>query len=219
MTQWERFNDERYLNKIRVGIEDIRQAPLQLVSGPDFEFDPHTCHLRYIGERTTGGCHLQICMGAPQVWTELGDLMEDEEWKRMVANLGRFYYLPREEQLEESGGLVGSREFSLPFMAAGIAAYGAWYLQDEVLAMRTWRILLHTQISKENQEGFRYSLLQDLGNREQLKEIPWITTNFVSQFCLNVIMALEFLKDKLPETMEEAVKLVSDLDNSTFRKA
>lgn len=219
MTQWERFNDERYLNKIRVGIEDIKQAPLQLVSGPDFEFDPHTCHLRYIGERTTGGCHLQICMGAPQVWTELGDLMEDEDWKRMVANLGRFYYLPREEQLEESGGLVGSREFSLPFMAAGIAAYGAWYLQDEVLAMRTWRILLHTQISKENQEGFRYSLLQDVGNREQLKEIPWITTNFVSQFCLNVIMALEFLQDKLPETMEEAVKLVSDLDDSTFRKA
>lgn len=219
MTQWERFNDKRYLDKIRVGIEDIKQAPLQLVSGPDFEFDPLTCRLRYIGERTTGGCHLQICMGAPQVWTELGDLMEDEEWKRMVADLGRFYYLPREEQLEESGGLVGNREFSLPFMASGIAAYGAWYLQDDVLAMRTWKILLHTQISNESQEGFRCSFLRDCGNQELLKEIPWITTNFVAQFCLNVIMALEFIKDKLPKTMEEAVELVSDLDDSTFRKA
>lgn len=219
MTRWERFNDTRYLDKIRVGIEDIRQTPLQLVSGPDFEFDPNTCHLRYIGERTTGGCHLQICMGAPQVWTELGDLMEDEDWKRMVANLGRFYYLPREEQLAESDGLVGDREFSLPFMAAGIASYGAWYLKDDVLAARTWKILLHAQINGDNHEGFAHCILENQGNREQMKEIPWITTNFAAQFCLNVIMALEFIRDKLPETMEEAKKLVAEMDEKMFRKA
>jgi len=219
MTQWERFNDTRYLDKIRVGIEDIKQAPLQLVSGPDFEFDPESCHLRYIGERTTGGCHLQICMGAPQVWTELGELMEDEDWKRMVANLGRFYYLPREEQLKESEGLVGNRQFSLPFMAAGAAAYGAWYLKDDALAVQTWRILLHAQISGENQEGFGCRRLENQGNRESLKEIPWITTNFVSQFCLNVIMALDFIREYLPKTMKEAVKLVEELDGETFRKA
>ena len=162
---------------------------------------------------------MQICMGAPQVWTELGDLMEDEDWKRMVADLGRFYYLPREEQLKESGGLVGEREFSLPFMAAGIAAYGAWYLKDDVLAMRTWKILLHTQINQDIQEGFVHVLLKDCGNQAQLKEIPWITTNFVAQFCLNVIMALDFIREKLPQTMKEAVELVADLDEKTFRKA
>lgn len=219
MTRWERFNDTRYLDKIRVGIEDIRKAPLQLVSGPDFEFDPESCHLRYIGERTTGGCHLQICMGAPQVWTELGDLMEDEDWKKMVADLGRFYYLPREQQMEESNGLVGSREFSLPFMAAGIAAYGAWYLKDEVLAKRTWKILLHTQINGENHEGFQVRTTPDCGNKEQLKEIPWISTNFVAQFCLNVIMTLEFIRAQLPATMKEATQLVSEMDESSFRKA
>ena len=219
MTRWERFNDMRYLEKIQTGIKDIKLTPLKLVSGPDFEFDPHTCHLRYIGERTTGGCHLQICMGAPQVWTELGDLMEDEEWKRMVAELGRFYFLPKEEQLKESNGLVGKRQFTYPFMAAGIAAYGAWYLQDEVLAMRTWKNLLHAQLSGDNHEGFAHILLDDCGNQEQLKEIPWITTNFTAQFCLNVIMALEFIREKLPASMKEASELVADLDESTFRKA
>ena len=137
----------------------------------------------------------------------------------MVAELGRFYYLPPEEQQKESGGLVGQRQFSLPFMAAGIAAYGACYLQDEVLAMRTWKILLHTQINGESREGFAYRILADCGNQEQLREIPWITTNFVAQFCLNVIMALDFIREKLPGTMEEAVELVADLDDSTFRKA
>lgn len=219
MTRWERFNDERYLEKIRTGIEDISKMPLKLVSGPDFEFDPHTCHLRYIGERTTGGCHLQICMGAPQVWTELGDLMEDEEWKRMVADLGRFYYLPKDEQLKESDGLIGNREFTYPFMASGIAAYGAWYLKDDALAVRTWNVLLHAQINEDNHEGFAHILLKNCGNQEQLKEIPWITTNFTAQFCLNVIMALEFIRENLPPTLKEAAELVADMDESTFRRA
>lgn len=219
MTRWERFNDERYRQKIEIGIADIKKAPLKLVSGPDFEFDPESCHLRYIGERTTGGCHLQVCMGAPQVWMEMADLLEDEEWKRMLADLGRFYYLPREEQLEESKGLVGNREFSLPFMAAAVAAYGADYLKDDVLAMRTWKILLHTMIHNENHDGFQSRLLPDSGNQEQLEEIFWISTNFVAQFCLNVIMVLDFIKDKLPATMEEAHALVNDMDEALFRKA
>lgn len=217
MTQWERTNDTAYRDKIVTGIEDIKNAPLKLVSGPDFEFDPASCHLRYIGERTTGGCHLQVCMGAPSVWTEMGDLLEDGEWKRMVAELGRFYYLPREEQLRESGGLVGSREFSLPFMASAVAAYGAWYLQDEVLAERTWRILLQTLLGEDNADGFAAVRLPDTGNRKQLVEIPWISTNFAAQFCLNTIMTLDFIREKLPATLKEAQELVAGGEKAYHR--
>ncbi len=219
MTRWERFHDTAYRDKIQAGIEDIKKAPLKLVSGPDFEFDPKTCHLRYIGERTKGGCHLQICMGAPSVWMELADLLEDEEWKEMLAQYGRFYYLPREKQLEESGGLIGDREFSLPFMAAAMGAYGAAYLKDDELAMRTWRILLHAQIHEDNHEGFLSVVSQNQGNHESLREIPWISTNFVAQFCLNAIMVLEFIREKLPATMDEAQKLVAGMDAGLFRKA
>lgn len=219
MTRWERFNDTKYRDKIIVGIEDIKKTPLKLVSGPDFEFDPKTCHLRYIGERTTGGCHLQICMGAPQVWMEMADLLGDEEWKRMIAELGRFYYLPREEQIAESNGLIGNREFTYPFMASAVAAYGAYYLKDDVLAMRTWRYLLHTLINGKNHEGFRVKELTDCGNRKYLKEISWVTTNFVAQVCLNIIMVLDFIKDKLPVTMDEAERLVADMDETTFHSA
>ncbi len=218
MTQWERFNDTKYRDKILVGIEDIKQAPLQLVSGPDFEFDPGSCHLRYIGERTTGGCHLQVCMGAPSVWSEMADLLEDEDWKGMLAQLGRFYYLPREEQLKESNGLVGNREFSLPFMASAVAAYGAWYLKDKVLAERTWKILLQTLLKEDSAEGFARTLVPDAGNREQLVEIPWISTNFASQFCLNTIMVLDFIREDLPKNLKDAQQLISG-GESAFRKA
>lgn len=219
MTEWERKNDTRYRDKIVVGINDIKQAPLQLTSGPDFEFDPETCHLRYIGERTTGGCHLQVCMGAPQVWMELADMLDDEEFRKMIALHGRFYYLPREQQMEESGGIIGNREFSLPFMSAAMGAYGAWYLKEDWLAKKTWQILLETMIHDSNHEGFTSVTLQNCGNQKELVEIPWISTNFAAQWCLNVIMVLEFIKEALPATVEEAEKLTAGADIFFFRKA
>ena len=193
-----------------MGINDIKATPMKLVSGPDFEFDPATCHLRYIGERTKGGCHLQICMGAPSIWTELGDLMGDEEWKWMVADLGRTYFTPKEERGEERNELLGKREFTYPFMATGIGAYGAAYLKDEVLAKRVWKVLLGSIMTGSNQSGFAHTWVSNAGNQENLREIPWVSTNFVAQFGLNVIMVLEFIREYLPKTMEEAAELLGD---------
>ena len=218
MTRWERFQDERYRDKILTGIQDIKNAPLKLVSGPDFEFDPATCHLRYIGERTTGGCHLQICMGAPQIWAELGDLLGDEEWKQMLADLGKTYFMTKEERDKATNGLLGRRQFTFPIMATGIGAYGAAYLKDEELAGRIWKELLRSIISESNQDGFVVTITENQGNQAKLKEIPWVSTNFVSQFCLNVIMVLDFIRDSLPGTMAEAAALIGDGEEH-FRKA
>lgn len=218
MTRWERFCDEKYLEKIRTGIEDIKKTPMRLISGPDFEFDPATCHLRYIGERTTGGCHLQICMGAPQIWTELAELMGDEEWKEMLAELGKMYFTPKEERTQEQNELLQRRQFTYPFMGSGIGAYGAAYFKDDVLAKRVWTELLRTVINGENYEGFAHTWVADCGNQENLKEIPWVSTNFVSQFCLNVIFVMEFIGDRMPKTLREVTELVGS-DPEHFHKA
>lgn len=219
LTQWERFHDEKYLKKMKVGMEDIKKAPLKLISGPDFEFDPDTVHLRYIGERAAGGTHLQICMGAPQIFMEMADLTGDEEWKQMMADYGRFYYLPREQQVKESRGLIGDREFSLPFMAATMGAYGAWYRNDDSLAKTTWCHLIHALLCEENHNGFLPFIQQNKGNKKELSEIPWISTNFAAQWCLNVICVLDFIRDHLPETLVEADELVAAMPKGSFRKA
>lgn len=219
MTRWERFNDPVYRDKIVTGMEDIKAAPLKLISGPDFEFDPERVRLRYIGERAAGGTHLQICMGAPQIWMEMADLLEDEEWKQMMADYGRFYYLPRAQQLEESHGLIGEREFTLPFMAAAMGAYGAAWNQDPVLAERTWQHLLHALIHDGNHDGFKSEILPEQGNCRELWEIPWISTNFTAQWCLNVIVVLEFIRAQLPPTMAAVDELVALMPEELFRKA
>ncbi len=219
MTEWERKNDARYRDKITTGIADIANAPLGLVSGPDFEFDPKSCHLRYIGEQTSGGTHLQVCMGAPQIWLELADLIDDDKFKEMLARLGQFYYLPRERQLEISNGIIGEREFTLPFMNAALGAYASAYYHDAQLAGTTWKILLETLIHDGNHDGFKTEIIENVGNRARLSEISWISTNFAAQWCLNTIVALEFIRDELPRTLDEADRLVSGGADGLFRKA
>ncbi len=203
LTQWERFNDTKYRDKMIVGIEDIKKAPLQLVSGYDFEFDPETNHLLYIGEIGTGGAHLQVCMGAAQIWLEMAMLIKDESWTKMIADFGRFYFLDKETQLKESNGLIGNREYSLPFMAASLGAFGASYLKDATIAKKTWDILLDELLKQDGLNGFEPIYLSNKGNKENLEEIPWISTNFVAQWCLNVIMCLEFIREYLPESLEK----------------
>lgn len=137
----------------------------------------------------------------------------------MMAEYGRFYYLPREQQVKESGGLIGDREFSLPFMAAAMGAYGAWYLKNNDLAKTTWCHLLHALLCEENHNGFRTTKLHNKGNHKELSEIPWISTNFTAQWCLNVICVLDFIREQLPKNLKEADELVAIMSLDSFRKA
>lgn len=219
MTRWERFHDLEYRDKIRVGIEDIKQAPLRLSSGPAYEFDPASRHLRYIGEVKDGSSHLQVCMGAPSVWMELGELLDDDEWREMIADSGRFYYLPKEEKQRIAGGILHQRTFAFPYFASAMAAYGAWYFKDRDLAETTWSILLGALISETQTDGFQVQTVEHKGNQKELREIPWIGTNFTAQWCLNVIMVLDFIRADLPETMEAARELIKSAPKEFLRRA
>lgn len=203
LTEWERHQNTKYRDKIMTGIEDLKQMPLKLISGSDFEYDPESNHLRYIGERSTGGCHLQICMGAAQTWIELAGLLEDEEWSGMIADFGRFYLLSPEEKERVAGGLFGKRTASFPYMVTAMSAFGAEYYKDENLAHWSWHYLINELLSAGGEKGFAPQYLEDTANQKLLKEIPWISTNFTAQWCLNAIMALEMIGGYMPETLEE----------------
>lgn len=197
MTEWERKDNRYYRDKILVGIEDIKKAPLQLISGSDYEYDPETGHLRYIGENAAGGTHLTICMGAAQVWIELADLLEDKEWDKMLADFGVCYFASKEEREKLTKGLVGDREFGLPFMIAAMGAYAAKYYQDKDLAKKVWQTLIQELWHNNEGEGFKPVEVKPYIQTECLEEISWISTNFTSQWCLNVIYCLELISEYL----------------------
>ncbi len=209
MTYYERTLDTAYLGKIRTGMEDIKAAPLGLISGPDFEYDPATGHLRYIGESATGGTHLQVALGGPQIWMELADMLDDDAWKRQIAEYGRFYYLSDRERLKEFGGAAEGRSFLYPIMAAAMAAYGAGFFGDKALAEKTVQYLFRAMIKGSDTAGFAPARLSSCGNLRELPEIPWISTNFTAQWCLNTIMVLEFVSESVPETLEEVSEMLA----------
>ncbi len=197
LTEWERKNDTRYLEKIKTGIEDLKNTPMKLVSGSDFEYDPESSHLRYIGDRTTGGTHLEICQGAEQTWLELTDLLGDEEWNKMLADFGCFYPLSHEEQLRLTDGRIQNRQFTYPFMAAGVMAYGAAYYKDRDLGRKVWDILEGCMADEFGPDKLNIVDVVNAGNQKVLHEMPGVSTNVMSQWSLNAIVALEFVREDL----------------------
>ena len=201
LTEWERHGSaaERYAQKLRTGIADLKQAPLRLVSGSNFEYDPATGHLGYIGENASGGFHLAICMGGPQTWFELVPLLADPEWEQMLADFGVFYFASPEEQKRLSHGLIGKRFSSLPFLASAMGAFGARYYKNAALARTVWDVLLHAANDGDAKGGcFTPQPVAHCSSAAPIAEIPWVSTNTTAQFCLNAIVCLELIGAELP---------------------
>ncbi len=199
MTMWELTGDRKYIDKMMVGIADLKKMPLKLISGTDYEYDPATGHLRYIGENASGGTHLQICQGGSEVWMELTELLDDPEWTDMVANLGRMYPKPHDELVELTNGLIRNREFTYPFMAGALMGFAADLDGDHELGRKVfdimWEVLPH--IVGESRRTDRV-MLKDTANQAEYGEIPQLTTNEVAQWGLNMIVAMEFVRRDWP---------------------
>ena len=189
-TAWERHGNTDARDKIFKGIETIAKAPLRLISGSDFGFDPDTGEMIYIGESAAGGAHLAICMGAPSVWFEIAAALDDPAlFQDMLAEYGAFYLLSPEDKRKKSGGLVDGSGWSFPYMAAAMCAYSAKRRGDEALAGRVWAILREDI----REFGFAPKPLVSQPSAFAVQEQPHISTNFVAQWCLNVILCLDLI--------------------------
>ncbi|WP_071130505.1 exo-rhamnogalacturonan lyase family protein [Enterococcus timonensis] len=195
-TQWERTGDVTYLNKILTGIQDIKNAPDHLLSGPTYLFDKKKKSLEYMGTGNVGGYHMIISFGAPEVWLEIAENIQDSEWTKAIAEFGRFYALSDEEMITQSKGKLSKKHFSWPMFATGLMAYAASTDHDENLAQKAWQILLTPSISGVPlpiEETFQDSLAF-----KKVTELPWISTNVASQWCLNTILCLRFIGGSIP---------------------
>ncbi len=209
MTQYEQTLDDVYRNKILQGISDLEATPYRFASGPDYLYEPEKSRLIYYGEiEDTPNQHLQICMGGPQVWLETADILEDDRLKNMLSDLGAFYYKSREEKIRLTKGQIKNRPFSWPMFAAGIAAYSAMKNKDGQLARLTWGVLFGSLYKTLGKDGFEQVAYEQDISGVCRKEIVGISTNYTSQWCLNVIMCMEFIPEYLPDTMEECWELV-----------
>ena len=202
-TAWERDNDNHYRDKIVTGINDLKKSPMRMISGSNYEYDPETGHLGYIGESAAGGAHLAVCMGGPETWFELAELLDDEVFKDMLVQYGEFYFLPVEEKKKISNGLLTGNGFVYPYMASALCGYAARETDNAELAYQVWQVLIHSLAGKDKKDNFDIGIYKNYFNNENLEEMFWISTNFTSQWCLNIIVALELTKDYIKDSIND----------------
>ncbi|TDQ37405.1 hypothetical protein [Aureibacillus halotolerans] len=198
MTRWERYEEDIYLDKIMVGIKDLVTMPYQMKTLSTYGYDPKSGHLYDMGD--FAGSHLAICMGAPQVWTELSLLLKDHTWEQMLIDIGAFYHLTPEDKKAFTSPELPTSGYHWPVFGTGMAAFAAWKKADVRLAEKVWTILLETtpgEVKFQDQ-------LQRVPENETIRpieEVPWISTNSISQWSLNVIFSLTFIREHLPEKL------------------
>lgn len=195
MSTWERKKDDRYLKKILTGLDCIEKSPHRLLSGPTYAYNTTTSELTYMGTGNHGGYHMVIAFGAPQVWLELASLIEHDTFDDMIAEFGRVYAMNDDEKRRYSGGQFSENHFHWPMFASGLIGYAANRDNRPDLAAKAWDLLL-----KEELSGVPLPIEEkEINGWAKLKEIDWITTNVVSQWSLNMLMCLTYIKDYLPD--------------------
>ncbi|MFC6334634.1 hypothetical protein ACFP56_18545 [Paenibacillus septentrionalis] len=193
LVQWERHESEHYVNKIKAGIESLKQSPHRLLDGPTFGYDPDTGRLSYMGHENYD-YHMMICMGGPQVWLELAELLEDETWRDMLAELGAFYNLSPEEKSNRSNQAFAghSQRWSIPMLSTLIMAYASEYYEDDELGKQAWSFLTnvtnHWQLDRLQPQS-----VDRLEYPYPIQEVTGLTTNTASQWSLNVIMCKAYI--------------------------
>lgn len=201
MTAYERTLDESFRQKVLNGIAGIKKAPMKLGSGPSFCFDPDTGSMEYCGEFAEN-IHLTICLGSPQVWLEAAEALDCEDLYQLAADYGKIYLMTDNERKATFGALCANKQYGMNYVSAGLSGFGAMRTHDKILEKRAWETLMDASPCCHNPEGFVTENSIAVDDKACFSEIPWIATNYVSQWCLNVIMTLEFIRESLPSESE-----------------
>ena len=149
-----------------------------------------------------------LCMGAVQVWTGLAEMYDHALLKEMLAEFGHIYLMTEAEREAAYGAYSKGKKYPMDYVASALAAYGANLTGDAELARRAWHTLLLASPRRYTNTPFDGDIYAETTDGVKLLEHSWVSTNYVSQWCLNVIVCLELIRDHLP-SMEEADRIAT----------
>ena len=192
LTRWERFEDTAYRDKILTGIASLAAMPWRLLTGPTCGYDPQTGRLHRMADENWQH-HLILCMGAPQVWLEMAQVLQDPVWDEMLAEFGAFYNLTPDEKAAATGGAILGVDWSMPLVSAALAAFAARRRGDPALAHVAWGLLLESPLA----QGLTLTLIQGPDVPRPVREAARLSTNVASQWSINAILCLELIGEYL----------------------
>jgi hypothetical protein len=190
MTEWERTGDTKYRGKIVAGMDSIAAMPYGFLSGPNqlYGYDPKTGKMGAIVPDGFGAYNLTTIMGGAEVVFELNELIDHAGWRRAWREYGLLVHAPKEivaKDRAETGGTEGADGQYAQY--GRLAAYAYRDTKNPALAKKAWSLVRVPTYATTHFDAPAVP--------HPLDEIPGLSTNSVSQGCLEAIEVLEMCGD------------------------
>ncbi|WCM63691.1 hypothetical protein [Paenibacillus polymyxa] len=174
----------------------LNQVPNCLSSGSTFRYDPHTRNMHYISEGNYR-YHMVICFVGQEIWFELALLIEDEEFKDMLAQFGDYFAMTPQERNETSNGLYNENNDKawdgIRFAIRMVVYAGYWFNKSECMQQVIGMLGAEADMSpntpgRMDKEGnVVYTEVEETEYIRNVQEVEYANTNSISQWTLNYI--------------------------------
>jgi hypothetical protein len=175
-TAWERTGDTKYRDKILVGMNCITALPDKIMSSDNFGYDPASGKI-YLLKSGPGAPSLLGLFGGPELNSEMNPIINDPAWTAAW------------DEFCKTNNLRGPDN-------ARLTAYAAYVAKDPAEAARAWRQFLQPGRFGPG-VSFDSHKVSGPAVPEVVDEIPNVSTNSTSQWCLNAIELLQMIGDQL----------------------
>jgi len=204
LAEWERTGESRWRDKIRHGLDCIASMPRGMMSGPAFGYDPKTATLYDIGGDLTSSYHLVTIFGGAELVAELLHLIDAPKFEASWLQFCELYNASEAERSAAVGAPAPKKYFEFPVWHARLTAYAAMRKNDPKLARRAWDELLNgLQRSTEEHLPFHPRRLKGPDVLEPVEEVPWMETNHVSQWSLNLMELMGMVGAHAPSELPD----------------
>jgi hypothetical protein len=195
MTEWERTGEPKYRDKIITGMDSIARMPYGFMTGPNqlYGYDPATGKLYPMVEDGFGHYNLTVIMGGAEVIFELNELIDHAGWKKAWLQYCRLLSAPKDVVARDmqSGAEGADGRFADPGRLAG---YVYVQTKDTVFAAKAWSGV----VGGRQRVSYAATAYQGPDVLTPIDEVPGLSTNSVSQNCLQTIEVLAMCGDRMP---------------------
>jgi hypothetical protein len=196
MTEWERTGEPKYRDKIIAGMDSIAKMPYGFMTGPNqlYGYDPATGKLYPMVEDGFGHYNLTVIMGGAEVIFELNELIDHPGWKKAWLQYCRLMSASKDVVARDmtSGTEGADARFADPGRLAG---YVYVQTKEAAFASKAW-----SGVTGGRQRPLTYATTAIKGPEalNPIDEVTGISTNSVSQNCLQAIEVLAMCGDRMP---------------------
>ncbi|KAG9218199.1 hypothetical protein CCMSSC00406_0005880 [Pleurotus cornucopiae] len=197
-TRWERTNDEKWLERIKIGMRDIGGFKFGLFTGNGAAvgWNADTAHLVDEGGEGLGSYHLTMIFGGGELLMEAMDLIKDEpEFDAAWLDFCRLYNASNADKTARYGKSFSSGGFTQYY--AKLQAYAGQRLNDVSIKQAAWNFI------NTNQVGV-WAPVADVGGTDvinPIKEIPNLATNDAGQLSLSEYAVLAIAPELAPNSL------------------